>query len=254
MALPRTLNSSDDRDVKRNMSRQVIQVGVGEIGTAALAGSAGLRLAAIWYSRPVYLLCETALRAAACSAETVFLYAAILAYLRDPARISLPLVAASSVFTIVAFVLSRAAIARDWHPLALATLPVIYGFPVFLSVRPGPHLVPVVVATAVQVVALGWIIYAKWSLGRSFGLLPANRGIVVSGAYRWMRHPIYLGYILCHGGFLLASFSWRNLAVYCTLHLVQIGRLLREEKLLSRDGSYLHYRQRVRYRLIPGVF
>src|ERR1019366_3170943 len=97
-------------------------------------------------------------------------------------------------------------------------------------------------------------IYGKLSLGRSFGLLPANRGIIVAGAHRWGRHPIYLGYILCHGGFLLASFSWRNLAVYGMLHLVQIGRLLREEKLLSRDGAYRQYRRRVPYRLVPGVF
>jgi protein-S-isoprenylcysteine O-methyltransferase Ste14 len=38
------------------------------------------------------------------------------------------------------------------------------------------------------------------------------------------------------------------------LHLVQIGRLLREEKLLSRDGAYRQYRRRVPYRLVPGVF
>ena len=138
--------------------------------------------------------------------------------------------------------------------MAFATVLPIHGFPALLDVRPGSHLVPELLASAVQVEALGWIIYGKLSLGRSFGLLPANRGIIVPDAYRWLRHPIYLGYILCQGGFLLASFSWRNLAVYGTLHLLQIGRLLREEKLLPRENSYRQYRRCVPYRLVPGVF
>jgi protein-S-isoprenylcysteine O-methyltransferase Ste14 len=247
------MNSSDDGDGKRHEPAGNSDRRWGDRDSST-ASPVGLRLAAVWHSRPVYLLGETAMRAAACFPETIFVYAAILVYLQDRTRISLLLIAASSAFTIGAYILSRAAIARDWHPLALATVLVIYGYPVFLDVRPGPHLVPELLATTIQVVALGWIIYGKLSLGRSFGLLPANRGIIVAGAYRWVRHPIYLGYILCHGGFLLASFSWRNLAVYGTLHLVQIGRLLREEKLLSRDGAYRQYRRRVPYRLVPGVF
>lgn len=235
------------------MSGQAIQTRDGAMGTAP-ASPLGRRLAAVWHSRPMYLLGEIALRAVACFPECVFLYWTTLAYLKDPTRISLVLIAASSALTIGAYILARAAIVRDWHPLAFATLLPIYGYPVLLDVRPGPHLVPELLAAAVQMVAVGWIIYGKLSLGRSFGLLPANRGIIVSGAYRWVRHPIYLGYILCHCGFLLASFSWRNLLVYGASHLVQIGRLLREEKLLSRDDAYRQYRQRVPYRLVPGVF
>jgi protein-S-isoprenylcysteine O-methyltransferase Ste14 len=57
-------------------------------------------------------------------------------------------------------------------------------------------------------------------LGRSFGLLPAQRGLVVVGPYRFVRHPIYFGYLIGHIGFLLVNFSWRNasgagLAVRC---------------------------------------
>ena len=36
----------------------------------------------------------------------------------------------------------------------------------------------------------------KLSLGRSFGLMPANRGVVSTGMYRLVRHPIYLGYLV----------------------------------------------------------
>ena len=37
------------------------------------------------------------------------------------------------------------------------------------------------------------VVAGKISIGRSFGLIPANRGIVSSGLYRLVRHPIYLG-------------------------------------------------------------
>jgi protein-S-isoprenylcysteine O-methyltransferase Ste14 len=41
------------------------------------------------------------------------------------------------------------------------------------------------------------------------------------------------------------------LIVHWTL---QIGRIIREEKLLKEDETYREYVKRVRYRLIAGVF
>ncbi len=97
-------------------------------------------------------------------------------------------------------------------------------------------------------------LFAKLSLGRSFGLLPANRGVVSTGAYRFVRHPIYAGYLLSEIGFLLANFSTRNLITIGVWMVLQIGRILLEERLLSDDADYRAYRAQVRYRLIPGVF
>ena len=48
------------------------------------------------------------------------------------------------------------------------------------------------------------IIAGKLTLGRSFGLMPANRGVVSSGIYRFVRHPIYAGYLITHVAFLAA--------------------------------------------------
>ena len=48
------------------------------------------------------------------------------------------------------------------------------------------------------------VIAGKVVLGRSFGLVPANRGVVAQGPYGFMRHPIYTGYLLTHVGFLAA--------------------------------------------------
>ena len=49
------------------------------------------------------------------------------------------------------------------------------------------------------------VIAGKLSLGRSFGLIPANRGVVSTGVYRFVRHPIYLGYLITHVGFVVAN-------------------------------------------------
>lgn len=107
---------------------------------------------------------------------------------------------------------------------------------------------------ALQIAGTVFEITAKVFLGRSFGIVAADRGIVVGGPYRIVRHPIYLGYFITHVGFLLANWSPRNLALYIILYFFQISRILSEERILSEDATYREYRGRVRFRLIPGVF
>jgi protein-S-isoprenylcysteine O-methyltransferase Ste14 len=97
-------------------------------------------------------------------------------------------------------------------------------------------------------------IYAKLSLRRSFGLVPANRGIKVEGPYRVIRHPMYAGYFLTHVGLFLIYPSPWNLAIYVSAAFLQIIRILREENLLSTDLIYQNYKSNVQSRLIPGMF
>jgi protein-S-isoprenylcysteine O-methyltransferase Ste14 len=97
-------------------------------------------------------------------------------------------------------------------------------------------------------------IAGKLALWRSFGLVPANRGVRTRGPYRFLRHPIYAGYTLIHIGFLLGFPSLPNALLYATLFAVEVVRLLREEAVLNRDPDYRAYAARVRYRLLPGVF
>lgn len=96
--------------------------------------------------------------------------------------------------------------------------------------------------------------HAKFSLGRSFGCVPANRGIKIYGPYRFVRHPIYLGYLLSHLGFLLINPAVWNLLIYAFSDGLQVPRILAEERLLNADPVYREYRSQVRHRLIPGLF
>jgi len=103
-------------------------------------------------------------------------------------------------------------------------------------------------------VGLTFVVMGKLTLGRSFGLAPANRGVVSTGLYRAVRHPIYMGYLITHVGFVVANPTSWNLLV---LALADVGLLIRavyEERTLAADSAYRDYMQRVRWRIVPKVF
>ena len=110
------------------------------------------------------------------------------------------------------------------------------------------------IGTGVMFGGLTLQIVAKAAMGRSFGIAPANRGVRTKGPYRVIRHPMYAGYALAHIGFLLAYPSPANALLYAGAFLIQVARLLCEERLLNRDRCYRDYAARVRYRLIPKLF
>jgi protein-S-isoprenylcysteine O-methyltransferase Ste14 len=97
-------------------------------------------------------------------------------------------------------------------------------------------------------------ISAKLSLLRSFGVVPADRGIKVNGLYAFVRHPMYAGYFLTHLGFLIAAPSSWNALVYTCCWGFLLSRIFLEEQLLLQSSEYRAYSNRVRYRLIPGLF
>jgi protein-S-isoprenylcysteine O-methyltransferase Ste14 len=96
--------------------------------------------------------------------------------------------------------------------------------------------------------------WAKLSLRRSFGIAPANRGIKIGGPYRFVRHPMYSGYLFAHIGILLLLPSLLNLAIYALSWCAQVFRLLAEERLLLEDPAYKAYAEKIRWRLVPGLF
>jgi protein-S-isoprenylcysteine O-methyltransferase Ste14/uncharacterized membrane protein (UPF0127 family) len=106
----------------------------------------------------------------------------------------------------------------------------------------------------VQIAGLAAMIFSVLSLGKSFGIIPANRQVKNSGAYRFVRHPLYASEILFHLGFLLGNYSIRNICIIALMLSGQIWRALSEEKLLSNDPVYNVYRNAVRFRFVPGIF
>lgn len=115
-------------------------------------------------------------------------------------------------------------------------------------------LAPELATVLLSGIGLSVVIAGKLSLGRSFGLMPANRGVVSSGLYRLVRHPIYMGYLITHAGFLAANPTLWNVVMLVGADIVLMWRAVCEEQTLGKDAAYREYLQTVRWRVVPGVF
>src|ERR1700683_788461 len=107
---------------------------------------------------------------------------------------------------------------------------------------------------ALEIFGVGLSQVARIYMGRSFGILPGNRGIVSKGPFRFVRHPIYAGWFLLTAGYLFSYPSRANLFIMIVTLPFMIWRISLEEELLVADPEYCEYEKRVSSRLIPGLF
>lgn len=136
---------------------------------------------------------------------------------------------------------------------ALVTVVSVAG-PPLLRATDAAGLLPDLVTALMATVGLGLVIAAKFTLGRSFGIVAANRGVVVGGPYTFVRHPIYTGYLITHLGFLIAHPTPWNVMIAITADSALVVRALIEERVLRSDVDYQSYCRRVGWHLVPGVF
>jgi len=94
---------------------------------------------------------------------------------------------------------------------------------------------------------------ARVYMGRSFGILPANRGVVSKGPFSLIRHPIYFGWIVLSIGYAMSYPTARNILLILVTLPFMVWRIEQEETHLSEDPEYCTYEKRVRFRLWPGV-
>lgn len=122
-----------------------------------------------------------------------------------------------------------------------------------LTLAPRPHTWPALA----QIAFCMGIFMAAISLvclGRSFAILPGVRGIVVSGPYRIVRHPAYAGELVAVAGCFLAQIHWASAMALAASAAALVVRIRIEESLLSQTPEYREYSNRVRSRLIPGLW
>lgn len=125
-----------------------------------------------------------------------------------------------------------------------------------LAARPGDHALFGLEPAWVLVQTGGAVLAALslGSLGRSFGLVAANRGVQTRGAYRVVRHPAYASYLITNAGYLLENPTLWNVLVMLFASTFQLVRIGKEETFLSADPAYREYLQTVRYRLVPFLY
>jgi protein-S-isoprenylcysteine O-methyltransferase Ste14 len=114
------------------------------------------------------------------------------------------------------------------------------------------------VAGGVMVAAgVALLLAARTAMGSSFTVRPQPRAagqLVTRGPFRLVRHPIYLGALLCFAGGSLFR-SWTGLGLTAGLAVLWGAKARVEERYLSdRFAEYAAYRRRVRYRLVPFLY
>jgi protein-S-isoprenylcysteine O-methyltransferase Ste14 len=172
----------------------------------------------------------------------------------ETGRLTGLLLLASETLVVVLTVLRRATSIIDRSPRARVLTAISMMGPVLVRPAAVAALAPEVATVLLSATGLLVVIAGKLSLGRSFGLMPANRGVVSTGLYRLVRHPIYMGYLITHAGFVAANPTIWNVAMLVGADLALMWRAVCEERTLSQDEAYRAYQQVVRWRVVPGVF
>lgn len=169
-------------------------------------------------------------------------------------RVTGLLLLVSELLVVVMTVRRRSAVAMDRSVRARGlTLLSMLG-PLLLRPAHVAALAPGALTVALSVLGLAVVITGKMTLGRSFGLIPANRGVVSSGLYRLVRHPIYMGYLVTHAAFVLSNPSAWNVGILAAADAALLARAVCEEATLAADPKYRAYQQSVRWRVCPGLF
>ena len=137
----------------------------------------------------------------------------------------------------------------DWIAAAGGT------FITYLYTSQAKPISPLVVPTAyiVMIITAFLSTICIINLGRSFGIVPANRGVKTDMLYGIVRHPLYLLYTIYDLAVISLAFSLHNCYI-CILHaLFSYLRAKREENILIQDETYKQYVSKTRYMFLPGV-
>ena len=125
---------------------------------------------------------------------------------------------------------------------------------ILLLLRPAPQVHDQLPILAAQVLGMSISLAGLFSLNKSWGLVAANRGVKTGGLYGIVRHPIYAGYFLSFGAFVIQNLTIANAAIYGLFVLIELLRVGAEERVLSQDPDYVAYAGRTRWRVLPLVF
>jgi protein-S-isoprenylcysteine O-methyltransferase Ste14 len=120
--------------------------------------------------------------------------------------------------------------------------------------------VPLAVIIAGQLFAMAGYLFVFWVMktnsfaGSTIRVESAQR-VIDTGPYAKVRHPMYVGMIIMALGTPLALGSYIALPVFALIVPTLAFRLIHEERVLRRDlPGYAEYCERVRFRLLPGVW
>ena len=103
--------------------------------------------------------------------------------------------------------------------------------------------------------AIIFVVFKENSFASGVVQVEKEQRVISTGLYAYVRHPMYAGAGLLLIATPLALGSWWGIPVGLMLCAVIVVRLFEEERRLAADLSgYEEYRQKVPYRIVPGVW
>ena len=160
-------------------------------------------------------------------------------------------------FLLGIYTIRRKAVAHDHNPVAVAVALVgsfiLYG--IFLIPGQSRSTDISVLAASDMLLACGmiWALYSLTYLRNRFSIVPEARGLVTTGPYHFVRHPIYLGEIIAGFGLVLPTVLSLHLLVFGIFLGAQVARTYFEERMMRTVyPTYEAYARRTR-RLIPFI-
>lgn len=128
---------------------------------------------------------------------------------------------------------------------------------------PGTQLALPPAARLAGLVLAGVGVLAVWTAFRAMGRnyrggvgLWDDHELVTTGPYRWVQHPIYLGFVLVMAGTFLLSASWLVGAsgLLLTASIPALRLSIEERELAERFGAAYKSWETRTARFIPGIF
>jgi len=196
---------------------------------------------------------ELLARATICTLFTLLSVNILRGYLQTGHVTGLLLLVSEFLVVVLTFARRPAGLVDRSARATVVTLVSVVG-PLMLRASDETAFLPDAATAGLLALGLIVVVVGKMTLGRSFGLVPANRGVVVAGPYAFVRHPIYCGYLVTHAAFLLAHPRFWNVVLVVVSDAALIVRALVEERVLDHDASYRAYCQRVGWHFVPGLF
>jgi protein-S-isoprenylcysteine O-methyltransferase Ste14 len=145
----------------------------------------------------------------------------------------------------------------DYSVASSVAVGIAYVYPyaqvIYLRWSPG-HVAWPAAGLVLITLAAGLSLVSLLAMRRYFGIRPALRGLVTSGPYKFVRHPMYLSYVLADIGYNLQEWNFVTLLLVLTGWASLVYRINAEERVLVQHAEWPAYVALVRYRLVQGIW